>query len=102
MGTAALAGMRLNFLNFVAIPITIGVGADYAINMMRRRVDEPGQPPEQLVATMGGALVLCSLTTVIGYGTLLVAANRAIASFGLLAALGEIACLMTALVLLPA
>src|SRR5262249_9748666 len=101
MGVAALLGMRLNFLNFVAIPITIGVGADYAINLVRRHLQEPEVAPERLVATTGGAVVLCSLTTIIGYGTLLVAANRAIASFGLLAALGEIACQSTALLLLP-
>ena len=102
LGVAALAGIRLNFLNFVAVPITIGVGADYAINLVRRHLDEPDVPPERLVETTGGALVLCSMTTTIGYGTLLVAANRAIASFGLLAAVGELACLTTALVLLPA
>ncbi|HJZ86366.1 MAG TPA: MMPL family transporter, partial [Polyangia bacterium] len=102
LGVAALGGMRLNFLNFVAIPITIGVGADYAINMVRRHLDQPDRAPADLVATTGGAVVLCSLTTTIGYGTLLLAANRAIASFGLLAALGELACLGTALVMLPA
>src|SRR5262249_12830185 len=101
LGIGALLGMRLNFLNFVAIPITIGVGADYAINLVRRHLAEPELAPERLVATTGGAVVLCSLTTMIGYGTLLVAANRAIASFGLLAALGEVACLTTAMLLLP-
>ena len=28
--------MKLNFLNFVALPISIGAGADYAVNMMER------------------------------------------------------------------
>ena len=31
-----LAGMKLNFLNFVALPISIGVGADYAVNLLER------------------------------------------------------------------
>jgi predicted RND superfamily exporter protein len=101
LGIAAVSGVRINFLNFVAIPITIGVGADYAINLVRRHQGEPGLPPHTLVATTGGAVVLCSLTTIIGYGTLLVATNRAIASFGLLAVLGEISCLTTAMLLLP-
>jgi predicted RND superfamily exporter protein len=101
LGIAAVSGIRINFLNFVAIPITIGVGADYAINLVRRQLAEPNLPAQKLVATTGGAVVLCSLTTTIGYGTLLVATNRAIASFGLLAALGEVACLTTAMLLLP-
>ena len=101
VGAASLCGMRLNFLNFVALPITVGVGADYAINLARRRLDEPNLSPDDLVAGTGGAIILCSLTTIIGYGTLLVASSRAVASFGLLAVFGEAACLMTALLLLP-
>jgi predicted RND superfamily exporter protein len=102
LGAASLLGMKLNFLNFVAIPITIGVGADYAINMVRRSLDEPDLLPETMVRTTGGAVILCSLTTTIGYAALLVAANRALISFGLLAALGEIACLTTSVAFLPA
>jgi hypothetical protein len=101
VGAASLCGMRLNFLNFVALPITVGVGADYAINLVRRRLDEPHLSPDDLVASTGSAILLCSLTTIIGYGTLLVASSRAVASFGLLAVLGEAACLMTALLLVP-
>ena len=42
------------------------------------------------------------MTTTIGYGALLVAANRALISFGQLAMLGEIACLTTAVAFFPA
>jgi len=101
LALASLCGMRLNFLNFVAIPITIGVGADYAINLVRRQLDEPELSPERLLQSTGGAIILCSLTTIIGYGTLLVATSRAIVSFGLLAVFGEAACLMTAIFLAP-
>ena len=44
----------------------------------------------------------CSVTTVIGYASLLVARNQALFSFGLLAVIGELACLATALLALPA
>ena len=50
----------------------------------------------------GGAVALCSLTTIIGYGALLVADNQALRSFGLLAVLGEVCCLAVAVVALPA
>jgi predicted RND superfamily exporter protein len=102
LGVAALAHMKLNFLNFVAIPITIGVGADYAVNMVRRYLDEPDMAPHEIVRTTGGAVTLCSMTTIIGYGALLVAANRALISFGLLAMIGEVTCLITAVMFFPA
>ena len=102
LGVASLFGMKLNFLNFVAIPITIGVGADYAVNMVRRYLDEPDLAAHEIVRTTGGAVTLCSMTTMIGYGALLVAANRALISFGQLAMLGEITCLTTAVAFFPA
>jgi predicted RND superfamily exporter protein len=54
------------------------------------------------VRSTGGALVLCSSTTIIGYGSLLAADNQALGSFGALAILGEFATLIAALTLLPA
>ncbi len=50
----------------------------------------------------GGAVALCSLTTIIGYGALLIADNQALRSFGEMAILGELACLSAALIGLPA
>src|SRR5262249_20893788 len=32
----AIRGIKLNFLNFVALPITFGIGVDYAVNIMQR------------------------------------------------------------------
>ena len=46
--------------------------------------------------------MLCSLTTIIGYGSLLVSDNAGIRSFGLAAILGELTCLLAALILAPA
>jgi hypothetical protein len=97
----ALLGVKLNFLNFIVFPITFGIGADYAFNILRRyEADGPGSAAEA-VKTSGGAVALCSLTTIIGYGTLLVSDNRALNSFGALAGAGEVACLAVALILTP-
>jgi len=67
----------------------------------RRRVDH-ARSIADVVRTTGGAVALCSLTTIIGYSSLIVASNRALISFGILADLGEVACLAAALVALPA
>jgi len=47
-------------------------------------------------------VILCSLTTMLGYMALLSSMNRAIRGLGLLAVFGEIACLLAALLVLPA
>ena len=103
MGAAlALLKVKINFLNFIAVPITFGIGVDYAINVVHRwRLEGRGSVLE-VVRETGGAVVLCSLTTTLGYCALLTSINGAVRSFGLVAVLGEITCLTAALVLLPA
>jgi len=104
---AAASGQRLNVLNFVAFPITFGVGVEYAMNVLARLRSPRGAVAQDAslavaVQRTGGAVALCSLTTIIGYGSLLLAENQALFSFGLLAVLGEITCLAAAVVVLPA
>jgi predicted RND superfamily exporter protein len=99
MGAMAWLGERLNFSNFVALPITFGIGADYSINMLRRWQSD-GHLRDALTAT-GGAVALCSATTIIGFGSLLAAQNRGLFSFGTFAVAGEVACLFAAIVALP-
>ncbi|HWZ90256.1 MAG TPA: MMPL family transporter [Polyangiaceae bacterium] len=95
-------GIKLNFLNFVALPISVGVGADYALNIMKRRelTDDAGLT-KGLIET-GGAVVLCSLTTTLGYVALMFSMNGATQSFGLAAAAGEITTVLAAVLFLPA
>ena len=50
---------------------------------------------------MGGAILLCSLTTVVGYISLVVAQSGALRSFGLACVLGEMMAILTVLLLLP-
>ena len=102
LGAAAAMKDRVNFLNFVALPLTLGIGVDYGINVyLRYRLEGPGRLAAALRST-GGAVVLCSFTTSIGYAGLLVADSLALRSFGKLAILGEAACLLAAAIFMPA
>ncbi len=100
-GIATLAGLRINFLNFIVYPITFGIAVDYGANVVLRARERGGRVLQALVE-VGPAVILCSWTTIIGYGSLVIASNRALRSFGWYALLGEAACLCTALVMLPA
>jgi hypothetical protein len=101
-GLAGALGLKLNMLSFIALPITFGIGVDYATNIFQRRRVDHARSIADVVRTTGGAVALCSLTTIIGYSSLLVARNQALISFGVLADLGEVACLAAALFALPA
>jgi predicted RND superfamily exporter protein len=100
LGLAALLGVRLNFLNFIALPITFGIGSEYPFNIYDRSRLLGGDVTRAVKLHLG-AVTLCSFTTSIGYGSLLFADNQALASFGKLATGGEIACLLAAAFFLP-
>jgi uncharacterized protein len=102
LGATMGLGIKINFTNFIAFPITFGIGVDYSVNVMTRYVQDGKRDIRGAVRSTGSAVALCSLTTIIGYSSLLLAKNRALFLFGLLAVLGEIACLTTAIVALPA
>jgi hypothetical protein len=100
IGGAAWFGEKLNYVNFVTLPITFGIGCEYPFNVYdRSRL--LGGDVSAAVRRVGGAVALCSYTTVVGYGALLFADFQALQSFGQLAVSGEIACLTGALLVLP-
>jgi predicted RND superfamily exporter protein len=97
-----LLHVRINFANFIAFPITFGIGVDYAVNVMSRYAQDDANDVSAAIRSTGGAVTLCSMTTIIGYSSLLMAENRALYLFGLVAVLGEICCLSAAVLALPA
>jgi len=100
MGGAGWAKVHVTFLNFIALPITFGIGAEYALNVVARFREE--RDIGRAVVSTGAAVALCSWTTIVGYGSLLAAQNQALQGFGLMAIIGEAACLSAAIVALPA
>jgi hypothetical protein len=99
-GAMQALSLKLNFVNFAVLPITFGIGVDYAVNLYQRYRQTCSV--EEALSSSGGAVALCSVTTMIGYATLVTADNQAIQSFGLTAVIGEITCLTAALFALPA
>lgn len=106
LGSVALAmwllHIKINFFNFVALPVSFGIGVDYAVNFVLRYDQDPGQGALAVLRSTGGAILLCSMTTMLGYLALLGSVNQAIRSLGLLAVLGELGCLAAATLVLPA
>lgn len=96
------ADVKINFLNFSALPITFGIGVDYAVNVAQRYRADGSRDILAALRTTGGAVVLCSLTTMLGYLALVGSLNRGIRSLGVIAVVGEVSCLLAAVLVLPA
>jgi predicted RND superfamily exporter protein len=102
VGLLVVIRAKLNFLNFVALPITFGIGVDYAVNIVERYVREGAGGVVNAVANTGGAVILCSLTTTFGYLALVTSTNEGVVSMGKAAVFGEVSCLLAAVLVLPA
>ena len=55
-----------------------------------------------VLRSTGGAVFLCALTTIIGYATLITSTNMALQTFGIMADMGEICCILAAEVMMTA
>jgi hypothetical protein len=96
LGLAELVGLHLNLANFFAVPVLLGLGVDGAVHMAHRlRQGETDGSTRR-------AVLLTSLTTMTGFGSLLLASHRGLISLGALMAIGCLACLIAALVVVPA
>jgi hypothetical protein len=97
-----LLGVRLNFLNFIALPITFGIGVDYAVNIVQRYVRDGVGSALNVVRETGGAVILCSMTTTLGYLALVGSSNYGVRSLGVAAVVGEVCCMLAAVLVVPA
>jgi hypothetical protein len=102
LGAMGWFGVPLNPANLIALPLIIGVGLDNGVHVFHEYLDRPKHRRYRLSAVLGRGIGIKSLTTILGFGTLMIARHRGMASLGLTLAIGVTACMTAALVVLPA
>lgn len=101
LGIMALLSLRFNYANFIVLPLIVGIGIDDGIHIVHRWRQESKQNLTQVLNQIGRAIVLTSLTTTIGFGSLVSSHYPGLRSIGWVTALGILACLLASLLLLP-
>ncbi len=101
MGAMRVCGIPFNFANLVAVPLIIGVGIDNGVHVIHRVRLEGRQGMDLVLRHTGRAILIASLTTMIGFGSLALASHRGLASLGAVLLLGVGSCLITSTVVLP-
>jgi len=94
-----LTGFKMNYANLMTLPILIGTGVDYGAHLAHRARQEGSVL--QAARTTGRTIALSGLTTLIGFGSMIVGAHWGVRSLGLILVLGIGSCLVVALVVLP-
>ena len=101
LGLMTLGGIDMNVINVPVTAMILGIGIDDAVHVVHSFYFEADRDIRATYRTTGKALVLTTLTTTAGFGSLAFAGHPGLKSMGLLAILGCACCLVAALVTLP-
>jgi predicted exporter len=95
VGVMGALGMAFNLINVIAAILIIGLGVDYGIFMVNKLSNGTGRSTERAVCVSG-------LTTLAGFGALVLARHPALHSIGVTVLLGITAAVPSALLVIPA
>ncbi len=107
-GTALMLGMmwlwgeKLNYVNMIAFPVIIGIGVDDGVHFFHRLIQEGPGAMGDAVTSVGRAMLMTSLTTMIGFGSLMFYLMEGMRSMGLTLFVGVGMCFVVTITLLPA
>ncbi len=100
---SVLVGISFNFANVIALPLILGIGVDGGIHMVHRmRAGDGGRTADPLRTATAHAVVISSMTTVGGFGGLLLSSHAGTASLGAMLLIGTVASMGCTLFVLPA
>jgi predicted RND superfamily exporter protein len=102
LGALSLAGVTLDLFSVFALLASIGIGVDYAVHVLYRRLTRPEGGAIGAIADVTPALVLAAATAFVGFGSLATSTYEPLRLFGLVSALMIASCLVTSVVVLPA
>ena len=95
-------GMRLNFYNLFVIPAIIGIGNDAGAHLVHRYREEGVGTLWHTLRSTGEHVTMGAVTTMVGFGGLLLSFHPGLNTVGALAVVGIGATLLAALLFLPA
>ena len=99
LGIMGIFGSKINFFNVLVFPIVIGYGIQNGIYIYYRFMEE--RNVGKTISRVGPAIIASTLTTLVGWGVLLIAEHRGLHSVGVTASIGIGSSLLVALTLLP-
>ena len=101
LGVLGWLNVPLNPANMIVLPLVLGVGIDYGIHLIhdfRNRLNK-----RYIISTSTAiSILITSLTTIVGFGSMMIASHRGLQSLGRVLVIGITCCLITSVVVLPA
>jgi hopanoid biosynthesis associated RND transporter like protein HpnN len=93
--------LKFNMGNVFGLPLILGAASEYGLNIVIRYMEGRDHGGPLIARSTVMAVLVNGLTTIVGFGSLMVADHRGIFGLGLLLTLGTATSLVAALVVLP-
>jgi predicted RND superfamily exporter protein len=100
LGAMGWMGLRLNFFNIFVLTMIIGIGVDYGVHLLHRWYESGGD--REALAETAKAIAVAALTTMVGFGSLVLSHYPGLRSVGAAAILGALSTAVLGITLLPA
>jgi hopanoid biosynthesis associated RND transporter like protein HpnN len=100
-GLMWLFHLKFNLANLIVVPLILGIGVENGIHLVHRYREEGEGGATLITGSTGQAVTLFSLTTMIGFGSLMLATHRGVFSMGLLLLIAVGSVLVASLFVLP-
>lgn len=105
-GTLGIFSPELTTISVAIVALLIGLGVDYSIHMMNRLAEEKTVEDkidriEKILRSTGKAILLSTITTMIGFGSLMISSMSPMVSFGFGCAVGIFYAFISAMFLVP-
>lgn len=100
LGCMGATEIPFNPANIMTLPLVVGIGVTNAIHILGK-FHENGEV-SLFSGSAGKAVIVSGLTTIAGFGSLIMAEHRGISSLGSMMSIGTLACMLVALIALPA
>ncbi|MEZ4459301.1 MAG: MMPL family transporter [bacterium] len=94
-------GIKLDFFNVIIIPVLVGIGVDDGLHFYHHYLHEGRGSVANVFRKVGSAILMTSVTSIIGFGGLAVTNHRGLQSIGYVAITGIICALLSTLLLMP-
>ena len=101
LGLMGMMGIDLNFMNLIVFTMVVGVGVDYGVYILHRSSEGEMSQFETGLVQVSKGVVLAVLTTLVGFGSLVLSGYPGLQSMGLVALMGVGFSALIALTLLP-
>jgi uncharacterized protein len=103
LGFMGLLQVKFNVANLIVLPLIMAPAVEGGIMIVYRYREESrkSQMPSPLPQSLGRAVTFSSLSTIVGFGSLMISRHWGIFSIGLLLTVGVSAVLLASLTVLP-